>query len=49
MDKFYVITNNTKDEKYEVTKAIKKYIEEKEKDAFWKASNPFRAIHKGFL
>lgn len=31
MDKFYVITNHTKDENYEVTRAIKKYIEDKGK------------------
>lgn len=31
MDKFYVITNNSKDENYEITQSIKEYIESKGK------------------
>ena len=34
MDKFYVITNQTKDEKYEVTKAIKKIYRRKRKEVY---------------
>lgn len=49
MDKFYVITNNTKDEKYEVTKAIKKYIEEKGKRCILESEQSIPSDTQGVL
>ena len=31
MDKFYVITNESKDEDYEITRSVRSYIEERGK------------------
>lgn len=49
MDKFYVITNNTKDEKYEVTKAIKKYIEENGKRCILESEQSIPSDTQGVL
>ncbi|WP_461810196.1 NAD(+)/NADH kinase [Faecalimonas sp.] len=49
MDKFYVITNHTKDEKYEVTKAIKKYIEENGKRCILESEQPIPNDTEGVL
>ena len=49
MDKFYVITNDSKDEEHEITRSIKSYIEGKGKTCILSDGSPVPADTDGAL